>query len=99
MKHDSVWRDSCNQFRRGHKEKVWSSITAVGKKVKEKLHDYLGAFIDTVLYSDDFTIYRFLAMINDDSKKMLTRSEFQEIRGGNIEEYAKFLIELSASVV
>ena len=36
MKQDSVWRDFCSQFRRDHKEKVWSVITAIGKKVKGK---------------------------------------------------------------
>jgi hypothetical protein len=36
MKQDSVWKDFCNQFRRDHKEKVWSAITSVGKKVKGK---------------------------------------------------------------
>jgi hypothetical protein len=33
---DNLWTDFCNQFRRDHKEKVWSAITAIGKKVKGK---------------------------------------------------------------
>jgi hypothetical protein len=36
LKQDKIWTEFCNQFRRDHKEKVWSTITAIGKKVKGK---------------------------------------------------------------
>jgi hypothetical protein len=39
------------------------------------------------------------ALINDKEKKMLKREDFLQMRSGNIEEYAAFLIELSSSVV
>ena len=47
MKQDSVWRDFGNQFRRDHKEKVWSVIGSIGKKVKGKWDDYSVGILET----------------------------------------------------